>query len=101
MTSFSDKKALINELARSVGMTDLPTSRTAASRYDLSTGTLYCDGKAVSKLMSDQAEAYFDQQKKQYTGLGDEGAKKLATFFEIAIEAIHFMRNGENNDGKK
>lgn len=99
MASYTDKKALIGELARSVGMTDLPTSRTAASRFDLSTGTLYCDGRAVSKLMIDQAEAYFNQQKLQYMGLNDEGAKKLATYFQVAVEAIHFMRRG--NQGEK
>lgn len=96
-----NREDLIRQLATAKGITN---KKYDASRYDSSTGTIYCNGHAISKNMIEQAKQFFETQRKQYQQLSDaEGAYEMATFFEVGIEAITMLQNNSDiiqNGGK-
>ena len=93
MANERDSGDLIRQLATSFGMGDLSTSRLEGSRYDMATGTLYCDGMAVSKSSVDTALAFCQRQRDYYRSTADRDNAAMEQFlnYTVACNAIIMM----------
>lgn len=98
MASFN-REDLISQLAAASGVVQ---GKYDASRFDAGTGTLYCNGRAVSGSMIQQAKEFFTSQREQYAKQQSlTGAYEMMTFFDIGIAAIEQMQNSAIADGGK
>lgn len=81
------REDLINQLAASMGAGDFANTKYEESRYDASTGTLYCDGIMITKVVIEKAEQYFRSLKAKcsYT---DPASREMAMIYQLAIEGI-------------
>ncbi len=86
-----DRENLINALAASMGVAKLDDSRYAASRYDAKTGTLYCNGMAISKSTAEKAIKYFESVERKCNS-DDPDGRELKMIYRCAIEAIRMMQ---------
>ncbi len=84
------REELIHSLAQSMGMGDAQRKNTAA-KYNSETGTIMSNGRVISSAMVIQAKNYFTSQYNKLSEMDDEGAKQMATLYEIAMEAISIM----------
>ena len=84
------REALIHSLAASMGMGD-SQKRTATGRYNAETGTIMSNGRVISNATAIQAKNYFTSQYNKLCEMDDEGAKQMATLYEVAMEAISIM----------
>ena len=91
------REDLIKELAASVGFGKITNINQTDSLYDADTGTLYCNGMAISKSVAEEAERYFEAMEKQYLS-GPHCNKKMAMYFRCAVEAISLMTTKEGKD---
>ena len=87
----ADRTDLIQQLAASMG-TGQYVKSDYESRFNQSTGTLYCDGMTISANIAQQAIDYFTEAKKKCNRL-DPTAMKRAEFYQCAIEAIQMVQN--------
>lgn len=94
------REDLIKELAASVGFNQVKELEHTDSVFDEKTGTLYCNGMAISKNVADEAAKYFESMEKQYL-CGQFENKKLAMYFRCAIEAISLMTTKEGQNFAK
>ena len=94
------REDLIKELAASVGFSQVKELERTDSVFDVETGTLYCNGMAISKNVAEEAAKYFESMEKQYI-CGQFENKKLAMYFRCAIEAISLMTTKEGQDFAK
>ena len=93
------REDLIKQLATASGVTQ---GKYDASRYDVGTGTLYCNGRAVSGSMIQQAKDFFQSQRDRHANQLDlSGAYEMMTFFDIGIAAIEQMQEKAVVDGGK
>ena len=51
----ADRSDLINQLAASMGAGQFASTSYEESRFDAETGTLYCNGMAISKSVAEKA----------------------------------------------
>ncbi len=88
-----DSSDLIRQLASSFGMAESINSRGGDSKYDMATGTLYCDGMAVSKSSVDTALAFFEKQRDYYRSMTSKDNSYTEQFinFSVAYNAIVMM----------
>lgn len=86
-----DRQNLINQLASSMGAGDFAQTKYEGSKYDPSTGTLYCDGIMITANVIDKAEAHFKALKSKcsYT---DPSSREMAMIYQVAIEGIKKIR---------
>ena len=93
MAKERDSGDLIRQLASSFGMAESYNSRTDGSKYDVTTGTLYCDGMAVSKSSIESALAFFEKQRDYYRSLASKDNSYMEQFldFSVAYNAIVMM----------
>ncbi len=87
----ADRSDLIHQLAASMGA-GTNASSPATSRFDHSTGTLYCDGMTISASVADQAIKHFSAEKSK-CNLHDPASRQMALIYQCAIEAIHMVQN--------
>lgn len=85
------REDLIYSLAKSMGMGDTQKTKYTASKFNAETGTIYCNGHVINKATIDQAKSYFTTQYRKLAEKDDEGAKELASLYEVAMEAINMM----------
>ena len=90
------REDLIHSLAKSMGVGDAQKAKISSSKYNADTGTLYCNGHSISKATIEQAKLYFTSQYRKLAIKDDEGAKDLATLYEIASEAISILTESGN-----
>ncbi len=89
----ADRSDLIHQLAASMGAERPAISKSQyESRFDHSTGTLYCDGMTISASVADQAIKYFTAEKSKCS-LHDPASKQMAMIYQCAIEAIQVAQN--------
>ena len=90
-----EREDLINQLAMSMGAGEYGRTKYENSRFDASTGTLYCDGYMITKNVLDEAVAYFTglRNKCDYK---DPDSRKMAMIYQSAIEAIKMMREAKD-----
>lgn len=86
-----DRENLINALAASMGVAKLDDSDYAVSRYDIKTGTLYCNGMAISKTIAERAIKYFESVERKCNSDSHEG-RELKMIYRCAIEAMKMMQ---------
>ena len=87
------REALIHSLAQSMGMGDAQ-KKTATGKYNAETGTIMSNGRVISNATVVQAKNYFTAQYNKLAEMDDEGAKQMATLYEVAMEAIGIMIDG-------
>ena len=88
-----NREDLIKSLAESVGFKSIKADR-QESVFDVSTGTLYCNGMIITKSISEEASRFFENLERQYLDGAHEN-KQLAMFYRCAIEAISLMQTDE------
>ena len=88
---------LINQLAASMGVGELGQTKYEGSRYDAKTGTLYCNGMAISKNTADKAVKYFDTMEKK-CNKDDPAGREMAMIYRCGIEAIKMMQAEQIKD---
>ncbi len=85
------REDLIYSLARSMGVGDAQKSKYSSGKYNPETGTIYSNGHIISKATIEQAKTYFTNHYRKLASKDDEGAKDMATLYEVAMEAINIM----------
>ncbi len=95
-----NKENLIKELASSFGMPDVYSTRTSESRFDPSTGTLYCEGVVIPKSTVDKALAHFEKQKEYLKKNSDKDAsiREMYLINTVAHNAILMLLNNLKED---
>ncbi len=94
-----NREDLITRLAFVSGFTQ---NKYDASRYDSSTGTLYCNGRALSSDMISKAKTFFENQKERYASHQEiPGAYEMMSFYDVGIAAIEQMQEKAVADGGK
>ena len=89
----SDSRAdLINQLAASMGAGNFAPTKYEESRYDAETGTLYCNGMAISKTTAEKAIQHFELLEKK-CNMEDSAQRQMAMIYRCAIESIKMMQN--------
>lgn len=93
MANQRDSGDLIRQLATSFGMADTYNSRLEGSKYDQATGTLYCDGMAVSKSSVETALEFFQRQRDYFRSTADKDNAAMEQFlnYSVAYNAIIMM----------
>lgn len=86
-----NRENLISQLAASMGVTKLDETKYAASRYDAKTGTLYCNGMAISKVTAEKAIRYFESVESKCNS-DDPAGREMKMIYRCAIEAIKMMQ---------
>ncbi len=96
----ANREDLINKLAASMGAGDFASTRYEESRYDKQTGTLYCDGIAITKPIIEKAEMHFKAMKAKcsYT---DPASREMAMIYQVALEGIKIMRQDSSDTIKE
>ena len=89
-----NREQLISALAASVGYDDLSRTKYDPSRYDEATGTLYCNGIAISGALIEEAASYFEMMRQRAEKEGTPESRHMALVFQVAIEAIQMMKDG-------
>ncbi len=90
----ADRTDLINQLAASMGAGGFATTKYEESRFDADTGTLFCNGMAISKSTSEKAVQHFEILEKK-CDVNDSSQRQMAMIYRCAIEAIKMMQNPE------
>ncbi len=96
MTENVGREAIIQSLAQSMGMGEAQ-KKGASGRYSPETGTLMSNGRVISSATVMQAKNYFTAQYNKLAEMDDEGARQIATLYEVAMGAIDIMTDGSNN----
>lgn len=102
MAKDRDSGDLIRQLASSFGMADTYNTRIEGSRYDPATGTLYCDGMAVSKTSLESALDFFARQKDYFRAMASKDSTSMEQFinYSVAYNAIVMMLSQQDPGDK-
>jgi hypothetical protein len=87
----ADRGDLINQLAATMGAGNFASTKYEESRYDASTGTLYCDGIMIASTVIDKAESHFKALKAK-CNYADPASREMAMIYQVAIEGIKKIR---------
>lgn len=87
----ADREDLINQLAAKMGAGDFASTKYEESRYDSSTGTLYCDGIMIASTVIDKAETHFKALKSKCS-YADPSSREMAMIYQVAIEGIKMIK---------
>jgi len=91
----ADNRAdLISQLAASMGAGSFASTKYEESRYDADTGTLFCNGMAISKSVADKAIQHFEILEKK-CDQQDSAQRQMAMIYRCAIESIKMMQSEE------
>ncbi len=91
----TDNRAdLISQLAASMGAGNFASTKYEESRYDADTGTLFCNGMAISKSTADKAIKHFEILEKK-CDQQDSAQRQMAMIYRCAIESIKMMQDPE------
>lgn len=88
----ADRGELINQLAASMGAGNFAKTSYEESRYDVETGTLYCNGMIISKSISDKAIQHFEALEKR-CDVNDPSQRQMAMIYRCATESIKMCKN--------
>ncbi|MCR5178274.1 MAG: hypothetical protein K6C95_04735 [Lachnospiraceae bacterium] len=99
----SNREELIGALAAAMGQGAFSSTKYEDARYDMSTGTLYCQGYIISKSTVDAALDYFKASKLKCDKVAenDSSMRNMALYYQVAIEAISMMQKGAILNGGK
>ena len=88
----ADRNDLINQLAASMGAGNFASTKPEESRFDVSTGTLYCNGMIISQSTAEKAMQHFEILEKK-CNLQDSNQRQMAMIYRCAVESIKMMQN--------
>ncbi len=88
----ADRGDLINQLAASMGAGSFAATSYEESRFDVDTGTLYCNGMVISKSISDKAIQHFEMLEKK-CDVTDSAQRQMAMIYRCAAESIKMCKN--------
>ena len=91
------REDLINQLAASMGAGQFATTKFEESRFDADTGTLYCNGMAISKSTADKAIQHFEMLERK-CDIQDSAQRQMAMIYRCAVESIKMMQNPDVKD---
>ena len=94
------REDLIQSLAKSMGMGDAQKKSFSAGKYNAETGAMYCNGHMITKNTIEQARSYFTTQYRKLAEKDDEGAKQLASLYEVAMESIGMVVDSGKPEGE-
>ncbi len=91
----ADREQLIRDLASSYGMTDIHKSKYNGSRFDVATGTFYCDGVMIPRHTMEKAQNHFKEQMDYLKGRSNQSSElmEMYLFNTIAYNAICMLKN--------
>ncbi len=90
----NNREDLITQLATSMGAGNFAATKYEESRYDSQTGTLYCEGMAISKSTIDKAEQHFRLLKSR-CDFTDPSSREMGMIYQLALEGIkQIKKNG-------
>ncbi len=92
-----DRENLINALAASMGVGNYGQTKYESARFDAATGTLYCEGMAISKVTADRAIQYFEQMEKKCSSDTPQG-REMRMIYRCGIEAVKMMQRQKIKD---
>ena len=97
------REDLIGALAAAMGQGGYSATKYEDAKYDVSTGTLYCQGYIISKSTVDAALDFFKASKQRSDKLAenDSSMRNTSLFYQVAIEAIVMMQKGAILSGDK
>lgn len=97
------REELIGALAAAMGQGGYSSTKYEDARYDVSTGTLYCQGYIISKSTVDAALDFFKNSKVKCDKMAetDSNMRNTSLFYQVAIEAIVMMQKGAILGGGK
>ncbi len=88
-----NRDELIKQLSVSMGVGKFAeTNPTEKSYFDTETGTLYCDGIAISKSTAEKAIHHFEVLAKR-CDMKDAAQREMAIIYKCAIESIKMMQD--------
>ncbi|MCR5094014.1 MAG: hypothetical protein K6B72_08580 [Lachnospiraceae bacterium] len=101
MNNSTDREKLITALASAMGQGDYSSTKYSESKYDPTTGTLFCQGYIISKSTVDEALEYFKKAKLRadQSADADNSMRNVALYYQTAIEAIIMMQKKASADG--
>ena len=82
---YEQREKLIKELAEQAGLTDTTGSRYGHSRYDASTGTLYCEGIALPHSSLEKVRDYYKDQMYRYRDLANRDKTIMEVYIRNAV----------------
>lgn len=90
-----NREQLIRDLASSYGMADTHKSKYNGSRFDMATGTFYCDGVMIPRHTMDKALNHFKEQMEYLKGRSSQSNElmEMYLFNTIAYNAINMLRD--------
>ncbi len=95
-----NRSSLIEQLAMSMGAVSESSTKFDQTRYDASTGTMYCNGVKFSKNVVDDALNYFRRMQAQANASGTREMQNIGVYYQIAVECIIMMQKGQEQDNK-
>ncbi len=87
-----NREDIITQLANSMGAGNFAATKYEESRYDSQTGTLYCEGMAISKSTIDKAEQHFRLLKAK-CDFTDPSSREMGMIYQLALEGIKQIKN--------
>ena len=96
--NYKDKENIINSLAAHMGVVNRNT-KANESRYDATTGTLYCNGMTLPHSSLENIQAWFKEQMLTYQEMSmrNSEVKEMYMRFAVAYNAILLLKDNVNN----
>ena len=82
---YHEKRDLINSLAQSLGVHNIPTTEPGVARYDSTTGTLYCEGITLPHSSLEDIKAWYKQQMEIYRRTCNESSGHMEMYMRYAV----------------
>ncbi len=82
----SSRTDTINSLAKAMGIKTV--SNYDRSKYNTSTGTIYCNGVPVTVDTISSTIAFFESMREKSTKILNPNAKTVTSYYDIAITAL-------------
>jgi hypothetical protein len=95
----TDRTSLINGLAQAMGAGTFAATEYHESKFDLATGTLYCNGHIISARTIDKAKTFLKNSMKR-CDRGSSAGNEMYMIYETALESIKYLqRQSKYKDG--
>lgn len=93
--TLNDKEKLIKELATHMGVVDNFSTRYGPSRYDASTGTLYCEGVVVPHSSLVKIKDWYKHQMDVTRDIATRDKSQMETYmrYAVAYNAISLLKD--------
>jgi len=89
-----NREETIMALAKSSGL-DQAFTKFHESRYEVSTGTLYCDGYAITSHTINKALKFFSNRAFECKKLNNPESQDMAMIYTVAVQAIKILTEKE------